>query len=107
MMPTLFPLGDQVLVRRRKQDEQVTDAGFVLVGEDREAPEQGDVLAVGPGARSDRTGARKALAVDVGDRVLFSRYAGTEVTVGGEELTIMHEGEIFAVADPDVTITWA
>jgi chaperonin GroES len=106
-MPRVYPLGEQVLVRRRKKpDVEGTDAGLVVVGEDRSAPEEGEVLAIGPGAANDRTGGRKPMMVAVGDRVLFSRYAGTEVQVGSEELTIMREGEILALADPDASISW-
>ena len=93
----LVPLGDKVVVRRLEAEE-VTAGGIVLPEGAREKPKQGRVLSVGDG-RLLPDGTRVDLGVKDGDRVLFNSYAGTEVTVNGEELLIMNENEILAVVD--------
>jgi chaperonin GroES len=91
----LEPLGGNVVVKRLEA-EQTTAGGIVLPDAARQAPQQGRVLSVGDGRlRSD--GSRAANQVAEGDRILFNRYAGTEVVVDGEELLIMDEQEILAV----------
>lgn len=91
------PLGDKVVIKRLDA-EQTTAGGIVLPDSAQEKPFQGKVLSVGEGHLSD-DGTRIKLQVNEGDRVLFSRYGGTEVEVDGEELLIMGEGEILAVLD--------
>ena len=91
----VVPLGDKVVVKRLEADEK-TAGGIFLPDTSRERPLQGRVLSVGDG-RLLSDGSRAEHQVSEGDRVLFNRYAGTEVVVSGEELLIMDEGEILAV----------
>jgi len=91
----LVPLGEKVVVKRLEADEK-TAGGIVLPDTDRQKPLQGRVLSVGDG-RLLADGSRATHQVREGDRVLFGRYAGTEVVVHGDELLIMDEGEILAV----------
>lgn len=90
----LRPLGDRVVVRPEEQEEQLP-SGLVLPDTAKEKPQQGRVLAVGPGAYHDAE--RIPLDVKEGDRVLYSKYGGTEVKVEGEELLILTERDILAV----------
>ena len=91
----VVPLGDKVVVKRLEADEKTT-GGIYLPDASRERPQQGRVLSVGDG-RLLPDGSRAGRQVSEGDRVLFNRYAGTEVVVSGEELLIMAEEEILAV----------
>ncbi|WP_432470666.1 co-chaperone GroES [Amphritea sp. HPY] len=92
------PLHDRVVVRR-KEEEATTASGIVLPGSATEKPNQGEVLAIGTG-RITSTGEIQALAVKVGDTVLFGQYAGSNtVKVDGEELLIMNESDIFGVLE--------
>lgn len=91
----LVPLGEKVVVRRVDADA-VTAGGIVLPDMARQKPEQGRVLSVGDG-RLLPDGSRAQPQVVEGDRVLFTRYAGSEVVIDGEELLILDEGEILAV----------
>jgi chaperonin GroES len=91
----LVPLGEKVVVRRLDAEE-VTSGGIILPDSAREKPQQGKVLSVGDGARLP-DGTRADPQVAEGDRVLFNRYAGTEVEVNGEDLLIMSENDILAV----------
>jgi len=94
----LVPWGDKVVVRRL-QEEGTTPGGIVLPEAAREKPRQGRVLSVGDGRRLPG-GARVALAVNDGDRVLFNSYAGAEVNIEGhEDILIMSEDEILAVVE--------
>ena len=92
----VVPLGDKVVVKRLAAEE-VTSGGIVLPDTAKEKPQQGRVLSVGDG-RLLANGTRAQHQVTEGDRVLFAGYSGTEVTVDGEELLIMSEDEILAVA---------
>ena len=93
----LRPLHDRVLVKR--QEEAVTTAsGIIIPDSAKEKPQQGSVVAAGEG-RVLKNGQRSALEVKAGDRVLFGKYSGSEVTVAGEELIILREDEILAVLD--------
>ena len=94
---TIRPLHDRVVVRRIEADTR-TAGGIVLPDSASEKPQQGEVLAVGPGAPLD-DGNVRAPSVTAGDRVLFGSYAGTEVKVDGEELLVIKESEIFAVIE--------
>ena len=92
------PLYDRVVVRRNAEEE-TTAGGILLPGSAKEKSNQGEVLAVGEGKLLD-SGDVRALAVKVGDKVVFGQYAGSNtVEVDGEELIIMGESEIFAVVD--------
>ena len=92
------PLHDRVVVRR-KEEETTTASGIVLPGSAAEKPNQGEVVAVGTG-RITSNGDIQALAVKVGDTVLFGQYAGSNtVKVDGEELLIMNESDIYGVLE--------
>lgn len=89
------PLGDRVLVRRTDAEEK-TAGGIIIPDTAKEKPMEGEVVAVGSGAR-DENGKPVALEVAAGDRVLFGKWNGTEVKVDGEELLIMKENEILGI----------
>lgn len=93
----LKPLGDRVVVRVIEQEER-TRGGIVLPDTAKEKPQQGEVLAVGSGAVLEN-GERRPLEVKVGDRVIFSKYAGTEVKIEGEEVLILSERDILAAIE--------
>ena len=92
------PLHDRVLVRR-VGEETKTPGGIIIPDTAKEKPQQGEVVAVGPGARDD-AGKLVPLDVKAGDRVLFGKWSGTEVKIDGEELLIMKESDIMGVLDP-------
>ena len=89
------PLHDRVLVRRVAQEEK-TSGGIIIPDTAQEKPMEGEVIAVGAGARNE-TGAIVALDVKAGDRVLFGKWSGTEVKLDGEELLIMKESDVMGV----------
>jgi chaperonin GroES len=89
------PLHDRVLVRRI-QEEEKTAGGIIIPDTAKEKPSEGEVVAVGPGKRTEN-GEQVALDVKSGDRVLFGKWSGTEVKLEGEELLIMGEGDIMGV----------
>ena len=89
------PLGDRVVVKALENEEK-TKSGIVLPDTAKEKPQQGKVLAVGTGRVLDN-GTRIALDVKVGDRILFSKYGGTEVKLDGEELLILSERDILGI----------
>ncbi|PWG17729.1 co-chaperone GroES [Salibaculum griseiflavum] len=89
------PLHDRVLVRRVESDEK-TAGGLIIPDSAKEKPAEGQVVAVGAGARDD-DGDRIAMDVAEGDRILFGKWSGTEITVDGEELLIMKESDILGV----------
>jgi chaperonin GroES len=91
------PLGDRVLVRR-VEEEAKTKGGIIIPDSAKEKPQEGEVLAVGPGAR-DESGKLQPLDVSVGDRILFGKWSGTEVKLDGEDLLIMKESDILGVLD--------
>ena len=91
------PLHDRVVVRRIEADQK-TAGGIIIPDTAKEKPQQGEVVAVGPGARNE-TGALVALEVRAGDRVLFGKWSGTEVRIDGEDLLIMKESDIMGVLD--------
>ncbi|MGE0741278.1 MAG: co-chaperone GroES [Hyphomonadaceae bacterium] len=96
-MASFRPLHDRVLVKRVKEEEK-TRGGIIIPETAQEKPQEGEVIAVGPGAR-DEDGERIALDVKVGDRILFGKWSGTEVKVDGEELLIMKESDIMGVIE--------
>ena len=91
------PLHDRVVVRRLDAEEK-TAGGIIIPDTAKEKPQQGEVIAVGPGAR-DESGKVQPLDVKVGDRVLFGKWSGTEVRIDGEDLLIMKESDIMGVVD--------
>jgi chaperonin GroES len=91
------PLHDRVLVKRVKEEEK-TKGGIIIPDTAQEKPQEGEVIAVGPGAR-DEDGERISLDVKVGDRILFGKWSGTEVKIDGEELLIMKESDIMGVIE--------
>jgi chaperonin GroES len=94
---TFRPLHDRVVVRRVDAEER-TAGGIIIPDTAKEKPSQGEVVAVGPGARDDK-GALIAPDVKVGDRVLFGKWSGTEVKIDGEDLLIMKEADILGVIE--------
>jgi chaperonin GroES len=93
----LRPLADRVIVKR-VENETKTASGIVIPDSAAEKPDQGEVLAVGPGKKNDK-GDVIAMNVKVGDRVLFGKYSGQTVKVGGDELLVMKEDDLFAVVE--------
>ena len=89
------PLHDRVLVRRIAAEER-TAGGIIIPDTAKEKPQQGEVVAVGPG-RLNKQGARLDMEVNAGDRVLFARWSGTEVSLDGEPYLVMKESDILAV----------
>ena len=89
------PLGDRVLVKR-VEEESKTKGGIIIPDTAKEKPQEGEVLAVGPGARDD-AGKRIDPDVKVGDRILFGKWSGTEVKIDGQDLIIMKESDILGV----------
>lgn len=96
------PLQDRVVVRR-VEEETKTAGGIIIPDTAKEKPIQGEVVAVGPGAR-DETGKLVPLDVKIGDRVLFGKWSGTEVKIDGEDLVIMKESDIFGVLEGRVSV---
>lgn len=89
------PLHDRVLVRRVESEEK-TKGGLIIPDTAKEKPAEGEVVACGAGAR-DEDGERMAMDVKAGDRILFGKWSGTEVTLDGEELIIMKESDILGI----------
>jgi chaperonin GroES len=92
---TFRPLHDRVLVKR-VEEESTTSGGIIIPDTAKEKPQEGEVVAVGGGAIKD-DGAVRALDVKAGDRILFGKWSGTEVTLNGDELLIMKESDILGV----------
>ena len=91
------PLGDRVLVRR-VEEEAKTKGGIIIPDTAKEKPQEGEVIAVGPGAR-DEDGDYIKMDVKAGDRILFGKWSGTEVKIDGEDLIIMKESDILGVME--------
>ncbi len=92
----LKPLDDRIVVKPNEAETQ-TASGLVIPDTAKEKPQQGTVLAVGPGRRSDTTGEVIPLGINVGDTVLCSKYGGTEVAVGGDDLLVLNARDVLAV----------
>ena len=92
----LKPLDDRIVVKANEAEEK-TASGLVIPDTAKEKPQQGSVLAVGPGRRSEQTGEIIPLDVKVGDTVVYSKYGGTEITIDGEDLLILSGRDILAV----------
>ncbi len=95
MATSLKPLGDRVIVKAREKEE-MTKSGIVLPDTASEKPQEGSVLAVGPGRVLDN-GKRVEMDVKAGDKVLFAKYAGTEVKLDGEDYLVIREADLLAV----------
>ena len=89
------PLGDRVLVKRVEEEEK-TKGGIIIPDTAKEKPQEGEVVAVGPGARDD-SGKIQPLDVKAGDRILFGKWSGTEVKIDGDDLIIMKESDVLGV----------
>ena len=89
------PLADRVVIRALEEAEQMR-GGLYIPDTAKEKPQQGEVIAVGPG-KFDEKGNRVPMDVKAGDKVLYGKYSGTEVTVGGEQLLILRESDVLAV----------
>jgi chaperonin GroES len=96
------PLHDRVVVKRIEEDTK-TSGGIIIPDTAKEKPQQGEVVAVGPGAR-DEAGKIVALEVKAGDRVLFGKWSGTEVKIDGEDLLIMKESDILGVLEGKIPV---
>lgn len=97
MALSLKPLGDRVVVEPIEQDE-ITAGGIVLPESAKEKPQQGNVLAAGPGGR-DEDGKRIPMDVKVGDKVLYAKYSGTEFKIDNKELLILRESDLLAIVE--------
>ena len=91
----LHPLDDRIVVRPN-ESEETTASGLVIPDTAKEKPQQGEVLAAGPGRRAENTGVLIPLDVKVGDTVVYSKYGGTEITVDGEDLLILTGRDVLA-----------
>jgi chaperonin GroES len=91
------PLHDRVLVRRVEAEEK-TEGGIIIPDTAKEKPQEGEVIAVGPGARDDNG---KLIPIDIkaGDRILFGKWSGTEIKIAGEDLLIMKESDVMGVVE--------
>jgi chaperonin GroES len=91
----LQPLGDRLIVEAL-EEEETTSSGIVLPDTAKEKPQRGRVLAVGPGARSTETGEVIPMEVAVGDEVIYSKYGGTEIKVGADDVLVLRESDVLA-----------
>ncbi len=92
------PLDDRVLIERNEAEE-MTSGGIVLPDNAREKPQQGKVLATGPGKLLEKTGERGQMSVSVGDSVFYGKYSGTEVELDGDTYVILRESDILAISN--------
>ena len=93
---SIKPLGDRVVIKKLEAEE-TTKSGIIVTGTAKERPQEAEVVAVGPGAIVD--GKRTEMEVKKGDKVLYSKYAGTEVKFEGEEYTILRQDDILAIVE--------
>jgi chaperonin GroES len=93
---SLQPLDDRIVVKA-SEAEETTASGLVIPDTAKEKPQQGEVIAVGPGRRSEQTGELIPVGVSVGDKVVYSKYGGTEITVDGADLLILNARDVLAV----------
>jgi chaperonin GroES len=92
------PLGDRVLIRRIEEEEK-TKGGIIIPDNAKEKPQEGEVIAVGPGARDD-AGQIHPVDLKAGDRILFGKWSGSEIKLDGEDLLIMKESDVLGILDP-------
>ena len=95
---SLKPLDDRIVVKP-SEAEQTTASGLVIPDTAKEKPQQGEVLAVGPGRRAEQSGELIPLDVAVGDTVVYSKYGGTEVTIDGDDLLILTSRDVLAIVE--------
>lgn len=93
---TLVPLGDRVVLKQ-VEAEETTKSGIVLPGQAQEKPQQAEVIAVGPGGTVD--GKEVVMQVKVGDKVIYSKYAGTDVKLGDDEYVVVKQNDIVAIVE--------
>ncbi|GAA3101288.1 co-chaperone GroES [Rhizobium viscosum] len=93
------PLHDRILVRRVESEEK-TKGGIIIPDTAKEKPSEGEVVAVGPGARNE-AGQVQALDVKAGDRILFGKWSGTEIKINGEDLLIMKESDVMGIIEAE------
>ena len=98
MKTKVRPLNDRIIVQRIEPEEQKSAGGIIIPDTAKEKPQEGKIIAVGPGKRDD-AGKRIKPDVSEGDRVLFGKYAGTEIKIDGEEFLIMREDDILGVIE--------
>jgi chaperonin GroES len=96
-MSKLKPLGDHIIVKPSKPEE-VTKSGIILPGSSSEKPEQGEVIAVGPGKLNEK-GERAPMDVKVGDKVVFKKYSPDEIKIDGEEIYVLSQEDVIAVIE--------
>ena len=94
----LKPLDDRIVVRPNEAETQ-TASGLVIPDTAKEKPQQGEVLAVGAGKRAESSGELIPVDIKVGDTVLYSKYGGTEVSVGGEDLLVLNSRDVLAIVE--------
>ena len=94
----LKPLDDRIVVKPNEAETQ-TASGLVIPDTAKEKPQQGTVLAVGPGKRAESTGEIIPLGIEVGQTVLYSKYGGTEVTVAGDEVLVLNGRDVLAIVE--------
>ncbi|BAB49536.1 MULTISPECIES: co-chaperone GroES [Mesorhizobium] len=99
---TFRPLHDRILVRRIEAEEK-TAGGIIIPDTAKEKPQEGEVIAIGPGAR-DESGKLTPLDVKAGDRILFGKWSGTEIKLNGEDLLIMKESDVMGVIEQTATV---
>ena len=95
-MAKFAPLGERVVVRPKDEKEVTTSSGIILPDTAREKPQEGEVVAVGPGRSTDDGKSRIAMEIKAGDLVIYSKFAGTEYKDGNEEFLILRESDILA-----------
>jgi chaperonin GroES len=94
----LKPLDDRIVVKPNEAETQ-TASGLVIPDTAKEKPQQGTVLAVGPGKRAESTGEIIPLGIEVGQTVLYSKYGGTEVTTGGDDVLVLNARDVLAIVE--------
>jgi len=99
---TFRPLHDRILVRRIEAEEK-TAGGIIIPDTAKEKPQEGEVIAVGPGARNE-AGQLQPLDVKAGDRILFGKWSGTEIRLNGEDLLIMKESDVMGVIEVEASL---
>ncbi len=92
----IIPLGDRIVVKPLEDESETTGGGIIIPDTAKEKPQEGEVVAVGPGKISEKTDEPRPPAVAVGDKVLYGKYSGTEIKSGGEDLLIVREDDILA-----------
>jgi chaperonin GroES len=97
---SLRPLHDRILVRRVESEER-TKGGIIIPDTAKEMPQEGEVVAVGSGARNE-AGQIQALDVKAGDRILFGKWSGTEIKINGEDLLVMKESDVLGIIEAQV-----